>query len=281
LPQIVGRYGYADTVSCWLSRPLSDGQIGQLVANTGKRPKVTNELFDPSGRYVQRVELRQPNDIALDVLRRHHDPHLIVTRVHLALDLVTATTVVREALRNYLLKHLVQPWYRGDGLITFEDTVYRYPSRRHDQMVMYDDKPCRVTGEVDCVHLEWRAQRHRSAVRAGAETIEDLLAFDHRAFWDRKLRLLELDYSKLGRAHLRHHGLTKRRSADLTSHGASGHVWDWDVRAGYIVADVAQRAEPTPAAELPKHCAEILRRRLPFDTSRVFNRLPNDWLLPD
>jgi hypothetical protein len=78
-----------------------------------------------------------------------------------------------------------------------------YTNRRRksatNNRVDYHDLPSKVTGEVHCLHIEWRMFGARSLARAGIASVADLLALDHRQFWRQRLHLYEIDRNRLGR----------------------------------------------------------------------------------
>jgi hypothetical protein len=78
-----------------------------------------------------------------------------------------------------------------------------YTNRRRKSATVsrvdYHDLPSKVTGEVHCLHIEWRMSGARSLARAGIASVADLLALDHRQFWRQRLHLYDIDRNKLGR----------------------------------------------------------------------------------
>jgi hypothetical protein len=73
------------------------------------------------------------------------------------------------------------------------DTRYDADRAAQNGIVFYKEDHSRITGEEYCLHLEWRLNRLRAVRAAGIETGQDLLKFDHRAFWQKRLRLYEVD----------------------------------------------------------------------------------------
>jgi hypothetical protein len=56
-----------------------------------------------------------------------------------------------------------------------------------------------VTGELWCLHLEWRLRSLKAVRAAGIESGEDLIGFNHREFWQKRLLLFDVDRQRLGR----------------------------------------------------------------------------------
>ena len=99
-------------------------------------------------------------------------------------------------------------------------------------LVFYAEGHTRVTGELHCLHVEWRLNRLRAVRAAGIESGQDLPEFNHRAFWQKRLLLYAVDRRRLGRL-LRNRSMgTKRRSS--RTYRSSAH-W-MDSRTGEVSA---------------------------------------------
>jgi hypothetical protein len=100
---------------------------------------------------------------------------------------------------------------------------------------MYADKPSRTTGELYCLHLEWRMRRRQNLKRAGIVNVADLLKLDHRAFWEKRLLLAAFDLRKLGRMHRNY----VRRIPGRTWVTSFGRMpYDHDLRFGRLISFV-------------------------------------------
>ena len=56
-----------------------------------------------------------------------------------------------------------------------------------------------MTGELNCLHLEWHLNGVRAVWNAGILSGADLLKWDHRAFWNKRLLLYEIEPWRLGK----------------------------------------------------------------------------------
>jgi hypothetical protein len=101
------------------------------------------------------------------------------------------------------------------------DTRYDGPRRAPNRLVLYPCEHSRVTGELDALHLEWRLGRKRAVRAAGIHTVSDLIAFDHRAFWKKRLVLADIDPGALGKVINNRNAGTRSRS-----------ITPWDLRTG-------------------------------------------------
>jgi hypothetical protein len=76
---------------------------------------------------------------------------------------------------------------------------YSGQRRAPNVFVIYPDRPSKVTGEVHCLHGEWRVNGRTALHRAGIQSIADLTCIDHREFWRQRLYLCSIDPDRLGR----------------------------------------------------------------------------------
>ena len=116
-----------------------------------------------------------PKQPALDFMAEY--PSAMVNRLEIAVDLICDANT-KHYLRDLFDKHFVQPWHSRQVQIRFDGGTY---SRRYGQRqyVWYHDRPSKVTGEVDCFHLEARHWGVEAVRRVGIQHPGDLLTFDH------------------------------------------------------------------------------------------------------
>jgi hypothetical protein len=155
-----------------------------------------------SDTFTEGWHLRQPSDTALATLARRSDAH--VNYVELALDWLFATETECEWAYELIDQHHVKKHHGKQQLDYCRGTRYTGPRQAANKLVTYGDLECRVTGEVCCLHLEWRINGCKPVRRLGIHSPADLLGFDHRAFWKSRLLLYEVDLAKLGRRHRNH-----------------------------------------------------------------------------
>ena len=190
-------YAYFDVIQVWLERPVSERDYRWLKSQCGKRDCHRFDgtaAFDP--RYQQRLQLRQPTKPAQQWIANRGDAYL--NRAEYALDWVFASEAEKQQaetlFRRYFVKH-----HRGKQEMFYQSTTQYLASREAaNNIVCYGDKNCRITGELHCLHIEWRKQGAAALLRAGI-TAQSLIQFDHRAFWKEKLLLYAINPGKLGR----------------------------------------------------------------------------------
>jgi hypothetical protein len=113
-----------------------------------------------------------------------------------------------DALHETLDTLLVRKWWRrGYEIALFERTNHnRYdgPGRASNRTTFYQETHSRITGELRCLHFEWRAKRRGPVEKLGIVDLQSLVEFDHDAFWsvrfDKYLALYRVDVERLGRA---------------------------------------------------------------------------------
>ncbi|MGE0522113.1 MAG: hypothetical protein AB7O60_03635 [Variibacter sp.] len=241
-----GIYSYPDTITVWLRRDLTNSERAFFDANcaghfdlrrNGEWVRVNRKLvhiWHPDPAYCRRLQLYQPNTAALERLAALDDVRL--TGVDVALDWVFDSEEERDAayealcLRHVKLNHSGHHVaFVGDGGTT------RYSNQRHapNNLAAYSDKICRVTGEVYCLHNEWRIKGNRALCRAGIRSPRDLLGIDFQAFWIKRLLLRDVDVVRLGRAHQNWANGTKRKRHSRSR--PSGFHYDKDRRTGGLL----------------------------------------------
>jgi len=223
-------YPYFDKVQLWVRKPVDRVTLAQLRDQCGP-----GGIFAKSGparfdsRYRQRIEFRQPSSEAYTWLARRDDA--LINRAEIALDLVFKYRAYRDEAWKFLNRHLVRRWHGKRQEIRIfrpgtqntsgadrEDAIgTRYDASRSapNCIVCYGQGHSRITGELNCLHLEWRLNALKSVRRVGIESGQDLLKFDHRQFWQERLLLFTADKERLGRLIRNQVNGTKRRTSEI------------------------------------------------------------------
>jgi hypothetical protein len=91
-------------------------------------------------------------------------------------------------------------------------TRYSGPRSARNVLAVYSDRHSKVTGEVYCLHFDWRIKGADALRRAGFHSIADLKHIDRREFWQTRLLFRAIDPDALGRRCNNHiHGTNRRR----------------------------------------------------------------------
>jgi hypothetical protein len=198
-PRPASTHAYFDKVAFWLPCPLDKAVLKQLRANAG-HVHVGNRRARFNPRLVQRIELKQPSENALRALAAH--PGAYVNRAEVALDLIFKNVRERDDCYEFLDRHLVRRWHGRKQQIRVHpgEAGTRYDAVRSaaNAIVVYREKHSRICGEVDCLHIEWRASKRRAVQALGISSPRDLLRFDHRQFWEQRLLLFTVEAERIG-----------------------------------------------------------------------------------
>jgi hypothetical protein len=206
----VGIDAYFDKIRLWILNPV-DGETQALLEKQCGRGglHVENRPARFDARYRQRLDFRQPSRTALEWIAQRDDA--FINQVEITIDYVFKDWVGRDDAWDFLHRHIVRRWHGKNQEIRIvksdSDTDdnrsggTRYDAGRSapNGIVLYKDKHSRVTGEVNCLHLEWRLNRLRAVRSAGIKSGLDLLKFNRRQFWQKRLRLYDIDRRRLGR----------------------------------------------------------------------------------
>jgi hypothetical protein len=219
LPEPIGIIPYFDRIRFWSPNPLNPDALAELERACGpgnihinNRPARFNNHHR---QYRQRIDLSRPTRQALRWLARRKDA--LINRVEITLDLTFRYRPDAEEAWEFFHQHWVRRWHGrtqeisqcGDGNFG-SHTRYDADRSAPNQHVLYTDAHTRITGELNCVHVECRLNRLKAVRAAGIKSGQDLLQFDHRAFWQERLLFYDVDRGRLGRL-LRNYVTGRRR----------------------------------------------------------------------
>jgi hypothetical protein len=259
---------YFDRLQVWLERPLTRQQLQLLRKLCGGKlhSRAKRARFGRWGHsYCQVLVLRRPSGLALELLRRHGG--VMINMLECSLDWIFDEEESKDSACNLVGQLHVKKWrHSAHCVIHFGPTRYSGPRKAPNVFVLYADKGARNSREPHCVHLEWRMQRAETLRRAGIRSIDDLLHFDHRAFWKSRLLLYDIDRVKLGRAY-HNHRLHSRRKTDWISM-CGRYKYHNDLRAGstllralgstQAIIDQAGRWFSVKQSLIPVDCSALL-----------------------
>lgn len=200
---------YFDKLAFWIAHPFTDEEVAFIKAECGSGGTDINRpshraRFDP--RLIQRVETRQPSDALVKFLSTVDG--IFLNMAEFTLDLIFESEEARDRAYEFIDRHHVKKGHRGN-VRYFKKT--RYTDRRWapTNFVAYRPAFAKLTGELYCLHLEWRVCGVAALRRMRIDGIKDLIEFDHHAHWVPRLRLRTFDFARLGRTYS--NGLMKKR----------------------------------------------------------------------
>lgn len=274
-----GIYAYPDKVTAWVKCPLSAAEYAWVkercgyvdLRRNGDLVKMRDRwvrIWFPDPSYRQRVQMCQPSKELLEWFAHRNDVHM--SYVELSLDWVFDDGESRADAYRFARRHHVKRHHRDQGIRFFQGeggvTRYSGPRGAPNVLAIYYDKPSRVTGEVYCVHHDWR-MKGAALRRASIASVRDLLELDYHKFWADRLLLRSLLVSRLGRAHQNWFRRTARRSP-------------WIVRQGRFTYDVDRRVGSTIVRTLGSTQAVLDKFSRRFDMRRCLVPIDVSHLLP-
>jgi hypothetical protein len=182
---------YIDTIGVFL-RYVPKG-IRRILEPLHGRPLRIDESVDKYGRvWGYRVTLHQPKVCtlkALDRLQKKHGGKLC--RVDVAYDFSSHS-------RDWLERRSTMRWRRRAPMLNENKGVYfiQQKGRRSwsgRDIVIYDDRPSKITGELDVNHFELRLQNTETVRRQGFEHAGDLIGLNPKELFDKHVKLVEVD----------------------------------------------------------------------------------------
>jgi hypothetical protein len=269
----VGVYCYTDNVQVWLRELLSSRQRRWLQNRCDCFVDDQPARFDP--RYRQRVQIRQPPETVLGWIAQRRDAY--VNRLELALDLVFATEQEKEEAETFIRKHLVKN-HRGKQEIQLQGgttTMYLASPGAANNIVTYAGRECRITGEINCLHIEWR-KCGGAALRQEGISAKNLNDIDHRDFWQRKLLLYAINPSKLGRQYRKvYEGRRHRRRDQLITRGSLNYNVEKRMGQTIIKAIGVKKGIESTQAVIDAHRGKKLNVRKSLERIEVKHLLPS------
>jgi hypothetical protein len=266
-----GIYAFVDKAQMWLKQPLSGAKLDRLKKQCGPgglHKKNDRARFDYT--FTQRLQLNQPTLEALQFLSAIDS--VLLNYVELSLDWVFDHVDARNDAYDFVCRYHVKQNHRDQGIRFVSGGVTRYTGPRKAPNVLgtYWDRPSKVTGEVNCVHSDWRIKGAAALRRAGITSVTELLELNHRQFWSERLLMRDLDLRKLGRNyHVHVAGKGSRRGAWVISYGQGRFFYHADLRAGAEIL----RALNTTQAVLDCYTKK-------FNVNRCLRNISVDHLLP-
>jgi hypothetical protein len=193
-------------------------------------------------QWLWRYQLYQPDD---DALRQFMAAPYLINYAEITADIPFASSDARDAADEFPHAHIVRPWHnRSHGVRVSEGTRYDAPRGARRNFVQYRRAWGKITGECDVLHVECRVSSAAACRAMDVCTVEELLTFKHREFWNKHLReVYSIDLDRLGRLVRNKIEGTKRKVSEIVE-WIEGIDTNVDVKTGSIVARSCAINEP-------------------------------------
>ena len=203
---------HIDSIFIWTTTMFSKEMLEALQSVTGSVTFCGNRHMHMNRKWQQRYAIHQPTVGVIRVLSEGIDTgafHISISRVDVALDLITSSYWDAVELKEYFDVHHVMPWHLNNHIAYFYDTMYLGPRTAARNAIHYV-KRCRNDdgSEHDRARVEMRLSGQRILRSKKLTTLPDIQDFNHPEFWRHNLRLVELDVERLGKVMSRR---TRRR----------------------------------------------------------------------
>ena len=244
--KIKGTISYYDTIEIWLTREICKSEMENLKLLGKVRVRSIKKYHRRN--YTKRLILSQPSIGLLklldEILSRSDPQDYVLTRVDIALDLITEKSVHADYLKRKIDFHLIQGW-RGKSVkvVVEKETIYFRGIGSRNNICIYSDKPSKMTDEP-CCHIEWRMKSTHAIAAKSIKSILDLIHFDHEEFWKSRLKLVSVDLFKLGQIYIYRN--RKKRLLHKKHDNGDWHNYRW---AGAAIFRIKSRSNSSNAID--------------------------------
>lgn len=161
-----------------------------------------------------------PNEIAKKAIVDNGG--YVPNSVEVTLDIIVETDRQREYLQQFFTEHFTQSHHgKRDGVDFGHGSYSRLRSVRNFKW--YCDKNSKVAQPLHakhCFHFEAMHQGMAACRKIGIKTADDLIGFDHLAYWQQYLKLMGVDLERLGRGHSNRIRKERRQTPKITQHAS-------------------------------------------------------------
>lgn len=194
---------YIDTVELWFPWPVNEFQIKEIKDRC--LGKVIPRYYSQENPqpYPSKLSIHRPQDDLFEFLDDLPED-VYPCRLDVAIDYITDTFESAREIQKYFELHWIKLWPGKRQLSRFQETIYlanNTGSRPSNNGTVYADKPCRIPGNhfgAPCCHVEWRLAGKTNLRQAGYIEPWDLVDFQHRKFWEKRMNFRFVDFGRLG-----------------------------------------------------------------------------------
>ena len=186
-------YSRIDTLAFLMRYHLPKDMVAALKEANGGRFRMSRNIkMAFRWGWQEVIVLQSPTRAALEIAAQIATDDLLVVRFDPCRDHIEPDQQSADIGADYFQKHAIQRNVMTETLMV-GNTTYSARHRGRTVLVIYSTKLCKATGEY-CVHIEIRIKGGAKLKGMGLGTIRQILDFDHEAFWEKHLVLIEPQY---------------------------------------------------------------------------------------
>ncbi len=231
-------HDFIDKINVVVNPPFSREQILRMEKDCRVRiykwdgHKLDGPKFLPNG--AQLLPIAQPTSVLYRTLAVAR-PDYRISQVEIARDLIFDNDDDKTWATLLLRCHSLKSNQKGKIRFYKGVTTYTGPRSTANNFVTYADRNSKFSGEVHCLHIEWRLRRYALA-DLGIKTFDDIQRLDLKQFWrERRVFLYTIDPNKLGRQHNNWWYGTHRRRPWIEQCGQGRIEYHRDLRTGHQI----------------------------------------------
>lgn len=200
-----------DCYKFWIDHALPDLPVAEIKRHCTRFEIHANCSRPYQPLWKSYIEIFQPDDRGSQLLASAIQQGRYRTQpvyAEIALDQITANRMDADAVRNFILAHLLVPHMRHDVVCENGTTFYYSPrAGKNGEKVplvpaLYSDRESKLASQYAgrrCAHLEYRYTGSEVLSTIGIACMADIAAFSHDNFWRQHLTLARLpSKTKLG-----------------------------------------------------------------------------------
>lgn len=194
-------YCYIDTIELWFRYPPTEyAKVRKMQDGRA----ILEPCRDDAGfTWGYRMIVHQPKRSTISMLDHLQQKYKApICRLDVAADFILGSDQERQTVRAWLERNVLLRWRpagpmfdEGDttGWVEYRDRKRLGKKRANRDLELYADKECKLTGEVDCVHLELRFLTSAAVRAAGYGRATSVPKLNPRRLFRKHVKLVNFD----------------------------------------------------------------------------------------
>jgi len=204
---------FFDKVAIRIANKLSDSWLTELKSNClFVDQRIGHHIVGSDKQII--LTLVVPNEDAIKFLARRISG--FVNYVEMALDVPTPNIETAHEIHECFDRLFAQSRHSRKIMRRVKNGTYTGEKKPGHRFCWYADLASKKTGDDFCFHIEGRHHGVEAVRRIGIKEIDNLLVFDHEAYWAKYLNLYSVDFERLGRLHFNRLEGRKRKTSRIS-----------------------------------------------------------------